>query len=91
MALLRAVGFPRRWLGALVMYENLALLLFGLAIGLGAALVAVAPHLFTHEAAIPWGSLAAMLILIAVVGFVAGLAAVRATLRAPLVAALRGE
>lgn len=91
LALMRAVGFRRRWLGTLVMAENLALLAFGMAIGLAAALIAVAPHIARRDAAVPWGSLTVMLGLIALVGAVAGLAAVRSAMRAPVIAALRGD
>ncbi|MEX0866620.1 MAG: FtsX-like permease family protein [Pirellulales bacterium] len=91
LALLRAVGFAKPRLAQLVLLENLALLVGGLAIGVFAALVAVLPHLAAGGASIPWVSLAATLAIVLVVGLAAGLLAVRATLRAPLVAALRGE
>src|SRR5207302_6022540 len=45
LALLRALGFRHRALGWLILAENSALLAVGLAVGTGAALVAVAPHL----------------------------------------------
>ena len=43
LALLSAVGFQRGSIHALVLYENLGLLIVGLAVGLGSALVAVGP------------------------------------------------
>lgn len=91
LALLRAVGFNRRRLGAMVLLENLLLVLGGLLLGSIAALVAVAPHLAGDAASIPWQFLASMLGLVLLAGLVSGLLAVRATLRAPLIAALRGE
>lgn len=91
LALMRATGFRRGRLARLVLLENLVLLLGGLAIGLAAALVAVAPHLLEGGARIPWQSLAGTLALVVLVGLLAGLAAVRATLRAPLLPALRGD
>jgi len=91
LALLRATGFRRRVLAWLVMLENGLLLVAGLACGVVAAVVAVLPHLASGKAAIPWASLGATLLLVAAVGLVAGLGAVRAVLAAPLLAALRGE
>jgi ABC-type antimicrobial peptide transport system permease subunit len=91
LALLRASGFRKMRLGQMVLLENLLLLLGGLASGTLAALVAVLPHMFTTGARVPWADLAAMLGIVVLVGVATGLIAVRATLRAPLVGALRGE
>jgi ABC-type antimicrobial peptide transport system permease subunit len=91
LALLRAVGFARRRLGAMVMLENLLLVAGGLLLGIAAALVAILPHLLGDTAAIPWRSLAVMLGLVLAAGLLAGLTAVRATLKAPLIGALRGD
>jgi len=91
LAVLRATGFRRRVLAWLVMLENGLLLIAGLACGVVAAVVAVLPHLLSGRASIPWGSLSGTLVLVAAVGLVAGLGAVRAVLTAPLLAALRGE
>jgi hypothetical protein len=91
LALLRATGFRRRALAWMVMLENGLLLAAGLACGVVAALVAVLPHLLSGAAAIPWVSLGGTLLLVAAVGLLAGLGAVRAVLSAPLLAALRGE
>lgn len=89
LALLRAAGFRRRRLAELVMIENALLLVGGLALGVGAALVAVLPHWLAGGASVPWLSLAATLSTVLVVGLLAGLLAVRATLRAELLPALR--
>ncbi|MCE9544135.1 MAG: FtsX-like permease family protein [Planctomycetia bacterium] len=91
LALLRAVGFSRRRLVSLVLAEHRLLLIGGLAIGLGAALLAVWPHLAGGRARIPWESLAITLGAVLTLGLAAGWLAVRATLRAPLVPALRSE
>ncbi|HEV3417282.1 MAG TPA: FtsX-like permease family protein [Pirellulales bacterium] len=91
LALMRAVGFRRRRLAGLVMLENTALLLAGLLTGIIAALVAILPQLIGGSATTPWLWLAGTLILVLVVGLSAGLLAVRATLRAPLIPALREE
>jgi len=91
LALLRAVGFPRRRLGWLVLLENAVLLLAGLAAGLLAAGTALLPHLLGGQATIPWASLGGTLLLVLAAGLIASLAAVRATLQAPVVPALRGQ
>jgi len=91
LALLRAAGFRRRRLAGMVLLENSVLLLTGLAVGVFAALVAVAPHMLSGGAAAPLDDLAAMLGIVLAVGVMTGLLAARATLKAPLVAALRGD
>jgi hypothetical protein len=75
----------------MVMLENAAILCFGLGTGILAALVAILPNLLKGDASIPWLSLAGTLAVVLAVGLLVGLSAVRATLRAPLLEALRGE
>jgi ABC-type antimicrobial peptide transport system permease subunit len=91
LALLQAVGFGRSAISWLVLAENGFLLVFGVIIGAAAALLAVAPHLMSGQADPPWFSLSATLLLILVIGLAAGGAAVVATLRSPIVPALRRE
>lgn len=91
LALLRAVGLARSTLGWMVVLENAMLLLVGLACGVLAAAIAVLPHLLSGGAAVPFPSLGMLLLTIIVVGLLASMFAVRATLRAPLIAALRGQ
>jgi ABC-type antimicrobial peptide transport system permease subunit len=91
LALLRAVGFRGRLLLWLVLSENVALLAVGLLVGLAAAFIAVSPHLIARDAAVPFRTLAVMLALIISVGLATSLAAIRAVLAAPMVAALRGN
>jgi ABC-type antimicrobial peptide transport system permease subunit len=91
LALMRATGFRRALLARLVMIENTLLLVGGLGLGVGAALVAVLPHWLSGGASVPWLSLAATLATVLIVGLLAGLLAVRATLRAELLPALRQE
>jgi putative ABC transport system permease protein len=91
LALLRALGFRRSALGRLVLAENVFLLLLGLGIGTVTALVAVAPHLASGSGAVPVPALAGLLGLVLVVALVAAGLAVAATLRAPLLPALRRE
>ncbi|HUP21668.1 MAG TPA: FtsX-like permease family protein [Thermoanaerobaculia bacterium] len=91
LATLRALGYRRATLGWLVFAENALLLLAGLTLGTLAALVAVAPHLASGGALVPWATLSITLGLVAVIGLAASAAAVRQVLRAPLLPALRAE
>jgi len=88
---MRATGFRRGLLGRMVLLENASLLVAGLAVGIGAALVAVWPHLWRGGAALPWASLAVTMALVLTTGLLAGLLALRAALVAPLLPALRGD
>ena len=91
LALLRALGFRERLLGWLVLAENAFLLLLGLLIGAASALVAVAPHVLGMPGRVQWQGLVILLVTVIVVGLGACAAAVAATLRAPLLTALRRE
>src|SRR5262249_17243357 len=77
LALLRALGFRRSVLGWLVLAENAYLLIAGVLIGTGAALLSVAPHL-AGVSEIQWISLAGLLFLVLLAGLLAGLFAVAA-------------
>lgn len=91
LALMRAAGFRKRRLAAMVLLENAFLLLGGLSVGLLAALVAVLPHSLTSAASLPWLSLALTFAAIVAIGLAVGLISVRAVMRAPLLPALRAE
>jgi ABC-type antimicrobial peptide transport system permease subunit len=91
LALLRALGYRHRALGWLLLSENGFLLLLGLGVGTLTALLAVAPHLLGGAGGIPWPELLGMLGGVLLVGLLTAAAALAATLRAPLVPALRRE
>lgn len=91
LALLRACGFRRRRLATMVLLENAALLLLGLAVGVGSAVIAVLPHFWLGGAGVPWVSLAGLLGAVALVGLAAGILPMRAVERTELIPALRGE
>jgi ABC-type antimicrobial peptide transport system permease subunit len=91
LALLRAEGFARSRIARLVLIECLLLLAGGLATGTIAALLAVLPHMLFGGASLRLGGLALMLGIVFVAGVLASLVAVRATLKADIIAALRGE
>lgn len=91
LALMRATGFRRSRLVRMVIGENVVLLVGGLAVGCIAAAVALIPQWAPQQASVPWGTLAALLGSIAVVGLLAGWVATRSALRAPILPALRGD
>ncbi len=91
LALLRALGFRERALGWLVLAENGFLLVLGLAVGAITALLAVLPHVLAGAGEVPWLRLFGLLGLVLVVGLAAAGLAMAATLRAPLLPALRRE
>lgn len=90
LALLRALGWRRLMLGWLVLAENGFLLLVGVGAGAVSALLAIAPQA-AQTTAPPLGRLVILLAVALGVGLGAGVLAVAATLRAPLVPALRRE
>lgn len=91
LALLRAVGFTRARLLRLLVLEHAGLLVLGLACGVVAALVAVAPALRGSPAQVPYASLALTLAALVLSGLAwIWLAAVLA-LRGSLLRSLRSE
>jgi len=91
LALMRSTGFRQRRLALMVLLEHAILLMGGLATGIIASLVTVLPHVFSGGAAVPGSRLLFDLLIIVVVGLLAGFAAVAATLKAPMISALRGD
>ena len=91
LALLRAVGYRPSHLAAIVLAENLLLLLMGLATGTVCALLAIAPAVSLRGGQLPVASLSLLLTAVLATGIGASLAATRAALRSPLLAALRSE
>lgn len=91
LALLRAVGYRPRHVAAMVMAENLLLLLLGLATGTSCALLAVTPAIALRGGHLPLMSLGVLLATVLVTGAFASLAATTAALRAPVLPSLRSE
>ncbi len=91
LALLRAVGYRPAQLAMLVLAENLLLLLMGLATGTVCALLAIAPAAALRGGQLPVASVVVLLAAVLATGIGASLAATRAALRSPLLAALRSE
>lgn len=78
IALMRAVGFTRSRVARLILSENFVLLMWGILLGTGAALLAMLPHLRSTGADLPWQPLLGTLIAVAIVGSLASIFAVRA-------------
>jgi putative ABC transport system permease protein len=91
LALLRALGFQSGQLAAMILAENGSLLLCGLGIGCAAALITIAPQLAGGEAKLVWGQIAGLLAVVSVIGLGAGALAALASLRTPVLTALRRE
>ena len=89
LGLLRAVGFQLPQLSRLVMLENAWLLLIGLAVGIGSALLTTVPHWLTGAASVPWLALVAIFVGITLVGLIAGWLASRSISQVPLLESLR--
>ena len=91
LALLRAIGFRQRSVGALVLLENAFVLVWGLLAGTLSALLAVAPNLTSRGGDVPLGSLVGLVAIVFITGMLAAAFAVRTAVRLPIVATLRGE
>jgi len=91
LALLAAIGFTRRDIAKLILFENIALLIAGLAIGSICALLAVSPALAKRSQSLPFDSLAALIALVVCTGAASVWIATRAAVRAPLLESLRSE
>jgi ABC-type antimicrobial peptide transport system permease subunit len=91
LALLRATGYQADHLAWLVLAENVLLLGCGLLTGVVCALVAIAPTFIARGGHLSIVSLGLLLLAVLVTGLAASLLAVRAVMRAPLLAALRSE
>jgi hypothetical protein len=91
LALLRAVGYRPRHLAAMVLAENLFLLVVGLATGAVCAAVAVAPVAGVRGGHLPVLSLSVLLTLVLAAGMLASLAATAAALGSSVLDGLRSE
>ncbi|MGD0048283.1 MAG: FtsX-like permease family protein [Bryobacteraceae bacterium] len=91
MALLRAVGYRRRHLFAIVLAENAFLLLMGLATGVVCAALAAAPAVSARGGHVPVASLAVLLALVAATGIASSAIATAVALRSQLLDALQSE
>ena len=91
LALLRAVGYNSSHFAAMVITENVLMLVFGLVVGFVCALLAIAPVIFERGGRLPNISLGLLLLAVLLSGAIASLVATLAALRSPLLPALRAE
>jgi ABC-type antimicrobial peptide transport system permease subunit len=91
LALLLAVGYRPGDLVAMVLAENVFLLVVGLASGTVSALAAMLPHIVARGDQLPFASIAATLAIVFATGMASSVAAVYAATRTPLVPALRAD
>jgi putative ABC transport system permease protein len=91
LAMMRAVGFARPRLHALLIGEHILLVLLGVAIGALCGLVAVLPAILSAGSQLPIVGLALMIVIIAACGLLWVRLAATAALRGNLLDALRNE
>ena len=91
LALLRALGFRRSDFFAMIVSENLLLLLCGQVAGTVSAFLAIAPIMLDRGGRLPSATLSVLLLGVLMTGLLASIGATAAALRAPLLSALRTE
>ena len=91
LAVMRAIGFTRQRLAAVVLSETVALLLLGVGCGALCASVVVIPHALISGLQPPLLEPLAFVVAIIAFGFLAGLLVVRQVVRMPLLASLRAD
>ena len=91
LALLRAVGFPRKSVQSVVFFEHFALLAAGILYGMFAALLATLPTLLTPGAKIPYPTILIIFIIIGLNGGLWTYAAAKMATKEDLSPALRKE
>ena len=91
LALLRAVGYNSKHFALMVLAENTFLLVCGLIIGAVCALLAIAPVFVERGGRLPGISLGFLLLAVLISGLTASIVATWATLKSPLLPALRAE
>jgi putative ABC transport system permease protein len=91
LALLRAVGYNSRHFTLMIISENALLLIAGVITGTVCAFLAIAPVFLARHGQVSIISLGLLLLAVLVSGLTASVAATWATIRAPLLKALRAE
>jgi putative ABC transport system permease protein len=91
LALLRAVGFSRKSIQKMVLYEHMALLAAGIFCGIAAALLATLPSIMTPGAGMPYFTIVFLLIIVLINGVGWTYFASRTATRGDLLASLRNE
>jgi len=91
LALLRAVGFTKKSVQAVILSEHIALLIAGIFYGILAALVATLPSLLTPGAEIPYPTILIVLIIVGLNGVIWTYSAAHFATKEDLLPALRKE
>ncbi|MCC6359419.1 MAG: ABC transporter permease [Phycisphaerales bacterium] len=91
LALLRAMGYRTRTLGAIVILESAQVLALGIIAGVIPALVAVSPIALERPAAVPASVFLTVMVLVPAVAILAGTFALRSGLRAPVAETLKRD
>ena len=91
IALLRSLGFRGYRIVWLVLAENSLLLFWGIVTGSAAALIAMLPHLLSTGADVPWIQLGVTLGAVLVMGTLAAIFPIYASLRIPIREVLTSE
>ena len=91
IGLLTALGYAPSNVRSMVLSEGMALVLGGLLIGTGCAVVAILPALRERAQSLPIGSLVTLLVGVVVTGAIASLIAIKLTTRTPVVQAIKAE
>lgn len=91
IALLAAVGFSRKDLFKLILYENISLLVAGIIIGTSGALIGILPSLLSPAFAVPGVFIIWLLVGVFISGLVWIIIPVIRIVRDPLIPALRSE
>jgi ABC-type lipoprotein release transport system permease subunit len=91
LALLRAVGFTPRHLRTLVISESLLLVGVGLLLGSSTAVFAVLPAVLERSGAVPFRSVALLLLAVTITGLISSILAARMATATSLVSALKSE
>ena len=91
IGLLRAVGFSPANIRNMVLSEGMALVIGGVILGAGCALVAIIPALSDRAQSLPLASLALLMLGVIATGLVASLIAIMLTTATPVVAAIKSE
>jgi putative ABC transport system permease protein len=91
LALLRAVGFSKKSIQKMVLYEHMVLLAAGIFCGIAAALLATLPSIMTPGAGIPYFTIVLLLAIVLINGVGWTYFASRTATRGDLLASLRNE
>ena len=91
IGLMRSVGFTTQKIGSLILFENNVLLLWGILLGTGSALLAMSSHLRTTGGDLPWQSLVFTLCLVTLTGMLGSFFAVRSARSVSIRATLATE